>query len=500
MFTSINSARKHVKRIGLTSNKVLYTVEVQTIMIPSLLSKNAVMSVCFERGGKNFLILLLLLLLLLLLGGKMSSSKNYQILQSKDNVTVSVNETLALMATLYRQKNGAFEKKQGKIVLRELVQSKLGGSTYQGLGLCNINLHDFAPNEPNSVMTREITITPEGIGRGIIITLRISSKFFATNDDDANSILSGYSEYSEQSTLAANFDANINSLLFTSNESPKKKTTPLRQPMIKEGDDEKCDSNEKTKIRKSNENEDIDMNTKHVVEEDGQGIVEKYPNLSKKFLGLDNITDENNELISDLKNQILILRKELSLKDDAIKAIELEDEKKIEECKATILSLRTELYVAQQSLQQEKSLQLSSLTKEANTKSDITLATALAMAREETAAVAQEYAQACAACKALEDEVKVLKRSIEMAVKSKNEETQSAIAAATLATAASIRRAELEAETDGLLQELIETKMRCATLAEESDSQQKKMWILRRRLQWYAELVGSLEVAANLRK
>ena len=145
-------------------------------------------------------------------------------------------------------------------------------------------------------------------------------------------------------------------------------------------------------------------------------------------------------------------------------------------------------------------MQLSSLTKEANTKSDITLATALAMAREETAAVAQEYAQACAACKALEDEVKVLKRSIEMAVKSKNEETQSAIAAATLATAASIRRAELEAETDGLLQELIETKMRCATLAEESDSQQKKMWILRRRIQWYAELVGSLEVAANLRK
>ena len=483
MFTSINSARKHVKRIGLTTHKVLYSVEVKTIMIPSILSKNAIMSICFERGGK------------------ISSSKNHQILQSKENVTVSVNETLALMATLYREKSGVFQKKQGKIVLRELIQSKLGGSTYQGIGLCNINLHDFAPNEPNTVMTKDITITPEGIGRGIIITLRISSKFFATNDDDANSILSGYSEYSEQSTLAANFDANINSLLFTSNETPKKRTTPLRQPIIKEGDDEKCESNDQiTKIGKTNENEDIDINTKHVVEEDGQGIVEKYPNLSKKFLGLDNITDENNEIISDLKNQILILRKELSHKDDTIKAIELEDEKKLEECKATILSLRTELYVAKQSLQQEKSLQLSSLTKEANTKSDITLATALAMAREETAAVAQEYAQACAACKALEDEVKVLKRSIEMAVKSKNEETQSAIAAATLATAASIRRAELEAETDGLLQELIETKMKCATFAEEADDHLKRNWILRRRLQWYAELIGSMEIAANLRR
>jgi hypothetical protein len=149
--------------------------------------------------------------------------------------------------------------------------------------------------------------------------------------------------------------------------------------------------------------------------------------------------------------------------------------------------LRTELYVAQQALQQEKSIRLS-LNKEINSKSDTTLATALAMAREETAAVAQEYAQACAECRALEDEIKLLKRTVEMAVKAKNEETQSAIQAATLATAASIRRAELEAETDGLLEELIETKMRCANLAEEADQLEKKNWLFRRRLQWVLSL------------
>jgi hypothetical protein len=346
-------------------------------------------------------------------------------------------------------------------------------------------------------MTKDITLTPEGVGRGIIITLRISSKFFATNDDDANYILSGYSEYSEQSTLAANFDANINSLLFTSNESPKKKTSP-RQPMIKEGEDEKDDDTDQITTKRK-DNEHIDSETMHVIEEDSKGIVEKYPNLSKKFLGLDSITDETNELIADLKNQILILKKELSVKDDAVKAIELEGDRKLEEYKATILTLRTELYVAQQALHQEKKIQ-SSLNNELSSKSDITLATALAMAREETAAVAQEYAQACAECRALEDEVKVLKRSVEMAVKAKNEETQSAIAASTIATAASIRRAELELETDGLLQELIETKMRCANLAEDADQKEKKNWLLRRRLQWYAELIGSMEIAANLRR
>ena len=475
-----SSAKKHVKRIGLTSHKVLFNVEVQSIMIPSILSKSAAMSICFERGGK------------------ISSSKNHQILQSKDNETIIINETLSLMATLYREKDGKFQKKQGKIVVRELVQSKLGGSAYNGLGLCNINLHELIPNEPNSVMIKELKLTPEGIGRGMIISLRISSKFFATNDDDANSILSGYSEYSEQSTLAANFDANINSLLFSSNESPKKRSSPVRQPMIREGDDEKGDDNDNiTTKRKSDD--DNETEKLHVVEEDSKGIVEKYPNLSKKFLGLDNITDETNELLTDLKNQISILRKELSLKDDAVKSIELECDRKLEEYKATILTLRTELYVAQQALNHEKKIQVS-LNNEISSKSDITLATALAMAREETAAVAQEYAQACAECRALEDEVKILKRSVEMAVKAKNEETQACLAAATTATAASTRRAELELETDGLLQELIETKMRCANLAEDADQKEKKNWLLRRRLQWYAELIGSMEIAANLRR
>ena len=466
-----SSARKHIKRVGLTSNKVLYNVEIKTVTIPGILSKNSVMSICFERGGK------------------IASSKNYQTLQSNENTTISINETLSLMATLYREKNGSFQIKKGKIVLRELIQNKLGGSSYQGLGLCNINLHDFVPNEPNSVMTKDITLTPEGLGRGIIINITISSKFFITNDDDGASIMSGVSEYSEQSTLAANFDNhNINSLLYVSNDASRRKLqiSPIKQSMtINEGDEEKLDKVETKTITvsRSEDKEDIVNNTKRIIEEDSKGLVEKYPTLSKKFLGLDNITDETNELIDDLKNQIQILQKEVNSKDLAIKAIEIEGENKLEEFKATILSLRTELYVAQQALQQEKSIRLS-LNKEINSKSDSTLATALAMAREETAAVAQEYAQACAECRALEDEVKLLKRTVEMAVKAKNEETQSAIAAATLATAASIRRAELEAETDGLLEELIETKMRCANLAEEKDNIEKKNWLLRRRLQW----------------
>jgi chromosome segregation ATPase len=277
-------------------------------------------------------------------------------------------------------------------------------------------------------------------------------------------------------------------LLYVSNDASRRKLqiSPIKQSMtINEGDEEKLDKVETKTITvsRSEDKEDIVNNTKRIIEEDSKGLVEKYPTLSKKFLGLDNITDETNELIDDLKNQIQILQKEVNSKDLAIKAIEIEGENKLEEFKATILSLRTELYVAQQALQQEKSIRLS-LNKEINSKSDSTLATALAMAREETAAVAQEYAQACAECRALEDEVKLLKRTVEMAVKAKNEETQSAIAAATLATAASIRRAELEAETDGLLEELIETKMRCANLAEEKDNIEKKNWLLRRRLQW----------------
>lgn len=79
------------------------------------------------------------------------------------------------------------------------------------------------------------------------------------------------------------------------------------------------------------------------------------------------------------------------------------------------------------------------------------------------------------------------------------QERKTSIEAAALASASSMRRAELEDENAQLLDALIASKLQCAEIAQRYEEDRKKVWTMKRRLQRYATRVASLEVAETLR-
>ena len=92
-------------------------------------------SVCFERGGK------------------ISSSKDRSFIA--DNLLLShssssakvfpVNETLNLVVSLYKDpKDGTFQDKKGKLILRHRKSNLLGGYTYAVLGGIDLKLNEIA--------------------------------------------------------------------------------------------------------------------------------------------------------------------------------------------------------------------------------------------------------------------------------------------------------------------------------------------------------------------
>jgi hypothetical protein len=122
----IKSFKKHAKRrLGLTPQKVVFTIEVRSIRNLSLanVEKDAVLSVCFERGGK------------------MSCSTGIRFDPTRNSGTLDINEKLSLIATLYQEANGSFQEKTAKLILRQLKTSRLLGNVFKGLGVVSLKLN-----------------------------------------------------------------------------------------------------------------------------------------------------------------------------------------------------------------------------------------------------------------------------------------------------------------------------------------------------------------------
>jgi hypothetical protein len=132
---------KHTKRRGAQPTKVLFSIEVVSLcnLLPSLSSigDDALLSVCFERYrltqilGRNvrafnpfcsFKVTFFSSLYYLSLrrGGKMSCSTGIPFDCSPGSGgTLSVDQTLSLVATLYQESNGDFQEKTAKLILRQ---------------------------------------------------------------------------------------------------------------------------------------------------------------------------------------------------------------------------------------------------------------------------------------------------------------------------------------------------------------------------------------------
>jgi hypothetical protein len=75
-------------------------------------------------------------------------------------------------------------------------------------------------------------------------------------------------------------------------------------------------------------------------------------------------------------------------------------------------------------------------------------------------------------------------------------EIAASLEAAGAATRSALRRAELEDETEGMIEALINSKILSADLSIEVDQERKKIHVLRRRLQKYAERMAAMELAS----
>ena len=133
MFKSnpLKKATKHASRVGTDSVKVLFTIEVEKVVFTDektikSITNGSLLSVCFERGGKL----------------ASSADQKVQFPAGPGPKVLPIGESLSLVATLYRdQKSGTFQEKKGKIILRELTRSRLGGEVYKGLGSIKLPLH-----------------------------------------------------------------------------------------------------------------------------------------------------------------------------------------------------------------------------------------------------------------------------------------------------------------------------------------------------------------------
>lgn len=191
MFKKIS---KHAKRRGLTPTKVLFTIEVKTVsnLLPVLanLDKDAILSVCFERGGKM----------------SCSTGIPFDPLAANNTGVLEVNQNLSLVATLYQDINGAFQEKTAKLILRQLKTSRLLGNVYKGLGVVTLKL-DILMHDLLTQTSKSVAYPMEILKGGAVITVTISTRLLSQSDDEGgDDCASLMSDSSDISMMGATFD------------------------------------------------------------------------------------------------------------------------------------------------------------------------------------------------------------------------------------------------------------------------------------------------------
>ena len=139
-----SAAKKRKERLGLEKVSLLFSVYVIDLVVPSNAfikdadgaeQKSPVLSVCFERGSK-----------ISSCQGKSLDLTNYDDERTKEKLLLTINETLELCATLYRDpKTGTFQEKHGKLLVRKLKNNKMVKiETFKGVALYSLKLHTLA--------------------------------------------------------------------------------------------------------------------------------------------------------------------------------------------------------------------------------------------------------------------------------------------------------------------------------------------------------------------
>jgi hypothetical protein len=190
------AAKKRASRVGLKPVRVLFSIQVESVILTRLspVQDEAVVSVCFERGGK------------------VSSTSNVTVEKPAytREVVIPFNEKIELVATVYKDvRTGRFQEKVGKLIFRELDKGGLfGHDGYKGIGKCSLLLHKLMDELGyERTMTKEQTIKFDlvpGTSMKLVITATAMSSGSSV-DEDGQSVASYMSAESDLSTIAASF-------------------------------------------------------------------------------------------------------------------------------------------------------------------------------------------------------------------------------------------------------------------------------------------------------
>eukprot|EP01038_Epipyxis_sp_PR26KG_P011613 gene11613-15551_t len=196
----LNKAKKLAKRVGCLNNKILFSINVVCLHFPkqsNLISDGALLSVCFERGGK------------------IASTKNKPF--SDDNCTTindeilfSIQEKIELVATLYKDiKTNDYQKKKGKLMLRQLKKNMFGSDAYAGIGLFSLELDKLAVDlgfEVTMNKTLSLPLDIQGFKCSLDIIATITLLRSSIDPEETMSMNSVLSDTSDMSAIGATFE------------------------------------------------------------------------------------------------------------------------------------------------------------------------------------------------------------------------------------------------------------------------------------------------------
>ena len=209
------------KRMGKQRCRITFTIRVQSLSISSTESLHVEdeVNVLFERGEKS------------VSTGAMSLS-----VRNGGMLTTTFNQTLTLDATMWRDNNGVYADKVGKLTVRQRKNNSFGGG-YKILGMTFLQLHSILNTADQQKTLRlplqicgsefsELIVTVSGC----MSNSQNDSEFSIGSGDDCNSSIASTSSFRKavgttasavpSATENANRKANQNRLTSTVNTKP----------------------------------------------------------------------------------------------------------------------------------------------------------------------------------------------------------------------------------------------------------------------------------------
>lgn len=439
----LRKAKSRVKRIGLKSYKAIFSIRVLKVTIPREVciyeaGKPCQLSVSFERGGK------------------MASTTGQDVNIIDSLAVATFDEKLTLVATLYGNEAGEFQEKKGKIIVRQYQNKFFKMSSYRLVGSVTIDLR-FVANKAES----NVLILPlENCSDGSSIEITIQGEVLGENDDN-------------DETMSINSDSSsgtLSSVLGLNNNNGSSSALHTLSTVFGFGSSSPAKSDQSSINGDAYDSEQFDYEHQSTSLDNSQGKV-SLGNSSisghSQAGSYDNFetTGDNSkrDYISSLEVKLFKLQRqhddELKKVRDQLELLKMTSSRQIDALNREIIQLKDKR----------------SLTEKLRDTLSLTSSTGKVVSKTK---------------------LNESSDSMEEKLRSTQEALASAIASTEMEA---YRRASKEMESEAMMDDLIDTKIRYAHVASELDVERVRTLKLREKLKLYIERLTTMEVKQTKR-